>query len=44
MVFHPYSENEVSRLVQVGTIAELESAADGFLVVIVKQEDLNGRL
>lgn len=44
MVFHPYSENEVSRLVQVGTIAELESAADGFLVVIVKQEDLNGHL
>lgn len=36
MVFHPYSENEIARLVQAGTIAKLESAADGFLVVIAK--------
>ena len=36
MVFHPYSENEIARLVQLGTIIRLESAADGFLVVIAK--------
>lgn len=36
MVFHPYSENEIARLVQVGTIIRLESAADGVLVVIAK--------
>lgn len=36
MVFRPYSEDEIARLVQVGTIVRLESAADGFLVVIVK--------
>lgn len=44
MVFHPYSENEIARLVQVGTIVRLESDGDGVLVVIVKQEELNGRL
>lgn len=36
MVFHPYSESEISKLVQVGTIAHLESIADGFQIVIVK--------
>lgn len=36
MVFHPYSANEVSRLVQVGTIAELKSTGDGLQVIIVK--------
>ena len=36
MVFHPYAESEISRLVQVGTIAALESVADGLQVVIVK--------
>ena len=36
MVFHPYSESEISKLVQVGTIANLESAADGFQIVITK--------
>lgn len=36
MVFHPYSESEISKLVQVGTITNLESLADGFQVVIVK--------
>lgn len=36
MVFHPYSENEIARLVQVGTIVRLESDGDGVLVVIAK--------
>ncbi len=36
MVFHPYSENVIARLVQLGTIIRLESAADGFLVVFAK--------
>lgn len=36
MVFHPYSESEISKLVQVGTIANLESAADGLQIVITK--------
>ena len=36
MLFHPYSESEVSRLVQVGTVAALESVADGLQIVIVK--------
>lgn len=36
MVFHPYSESEISKLVQVGTITNLESLADGFQIVIVK--------
>lgn len=36
MVFHPYSENEIARLVQVGTIIRLESDGDGVLVVIAK--------
>lgn len=36
MVFHPYSEGEISRLVQIGTIASLGSTPDGFQVVIIK--------
>lgn len=36
MVFHPYSESEISRLIQVGTIVGLESVSDGFQVVIKK--------
>lgn len=36
MVFHPYSESEISQLVQVGTVSALESIADGLQIVIVK--------
>lgn len=36
MVFHPYSEDQISRLVQVGTVQWIESGTDGFLVIIKK--------
>ena len=36
MLFHPYSESEISKLIQVGTVAALESVADGLQIVIVK--------
>lgn len=36
MVFHPYSKEEIFRLVQVGTIQRIETETDGFLVTIVK--------
>ena len=36
MVFHPYSESEIQKLVQSGTIERMEKQGDGFLVIIRK--------
>jgi len=36
MVFHPYSEDQLPELVQVGTIQRVEAGADELLVVISK--------
>lgn len=36
MTFHPYSESEMTKLVQVGTIKSVKADDDGLLVVIVK--------
>ena len=36
MVFHPYSESDVPKLVQSGTIKSVKSSAEGLQVVIVK--------
>lgn len=36
MVFHPYSEDEIPKLVQAGTLQQIEAGPDEFLVVISK--------